>query len=94
MTERRRAERRRAEIDWKFYKKVFWLALPIALQSLITIGVNMLDTIMVGNLGEMSLSAVSLANQFIGVYQLFEQNGKKPGKQFCVCKRTSCRWAQ
>ena len=38
MTERRRAERRRAEIDWKFYKKVFWLALPIALQSLITIG--------------------------------------------------------
>lgn len=71
MTERRRAERRRAEIDWKFYKKVFWLALPIALQSLITIGVNMLDTIMVGNLGEMSLSAVSLANQFIGVYQIF-----------------------
>ena len=69
--ERRRAERRRAEIDWKFYKKVFWLALPIALQSLITIGVNMLDTIMVGNLGEMSLSAVSLANQFIGVYQIF-----------------------
>ena len=64
-------ERRRAEIDWKFYKKVFWLALPIALQSLITIGVNMLDTIMVGNLGEMSLSAVSLANQFIGVYQIF-----------------------
>ena len=71
MTERRRAARRRAEIDWKFYKKVFWLALPIALQSLITIGVNMLDTIMVGNLGEMSLSAVSLANQFIGVYQIF-----------------------
>ena len=71
MTERRRAERRRAEIDWKFYKKVFWLALPIALQSLITIGVNMLDTIMVGILGEMSLSAVSLANQFIGVYQIF-----------------------
>ena len=35
-----------------FYKKVFALALPIALQSLITIGVNMLDTIMVGKLGE------------------------------------------
>ncbi len=51
MTERRRAERRRAEIDWKFYKSL-WLALPIALQSLITIGVNMLDTIMVGNLGK------------------------------------------
>ena len=39
----------------EFYKNVFSLALPIALQSLITIGVNMLDTIMVGKLGEEAL---------------------------------------
>ena len=55
----------------EFYKQVFSLALPIALQSLITIGVNMLDTIMVGNLGENSLSATSLANSFISIYQIF-----------------------
>jgi putative MATE family efflux protein len=55
----------------KFYKSVFALALPIALQSLITIGVNMLDTIMVGSLGENSLSATSLANSFISIYQIF-----------------------
>ena len=55
----------------EFYKTVFALALPIALQSLITIGVNMLDTIMVGELGEKALSATSLANSFIGIYHIF-----------------------
>ena len=54
-----------------FYKTVFSLALPIALQSLITIGVNMLDTIMVGKLGEEALSATSLANSFISIYHIF-----------------------
>lgn len=54
-----------------FYKNVFSLALPIALQSLLTIGVNMLDTIMVGSLDEKSLSATSLANSFISIYQIF-----------------------
>ena len=57
--------------DPEFYKTVFTLALPIALQSLITIGVNMLDTLMVGSLGETPLSATSLANSFISIYQIF-----------------------
>ena len=55
----------------KFYKNVFKLALPIALQSLIVIGVNMLDTMMVGKLGKDPLSATSLANSFISVFQIF-----------------------
>lgn len=33
------------------------IAIPISLQSMITIGVNMTDTVMVGKLGETSLSA-------------------------------------
>lgn len=57
--------------DKDFYKQVFSLALPIALQSLLAIGVNMLDTIMVGSLGEKALSATSLANSFIGIYHIF-----------------------
>ncbi|MBP5305809.1 MAG: MATE family efflux transporter [Lachnospiraceae bacterium] len=57
--------------DPSFYKQVFTLALPIAGQSLITIGVNMLDTIMVGNLGDAKLSATSLANSFINIYHIF-----------------------
>ena len=55
----------------RFYKNVFTLALPIAAQSLITIGVNMLDTIMVGNVSETALSATSLANSFISIYHIF-----------------------
>lgn len=54
-----------------FYKSVFTIALPIAIQSLISIGVNMLDTIMVGSLGDDSLSAVSLANSFVSIYHIF-----------------------
>lgn len=57
--------------DSSFYRKVLTLAAPIALQSMIAIGVNMLDTIMVGSLGEAELSATSLANSFISIYHIF-----------------------
>lgn len=53
-----------------FYKRVCGIAIPIALQSLITIGVNMMDTIMLGTLGETALSASSLANNFISIYHI------------------------
>ena len=46
------------------------IAIPISLQSMITIGVNMTDTVMVGMLGETSLSATALANQFVNIYQI------------------------
>lgn len=60
------------DMEKGFYMHVLILALPIAAQSLITIGVNMLDNIMVGRgLGETELSAVSLANQFISIYHIF-----------------------
>lgn len=58
-------------LDRGFYRQVVVLALPIALQSLISIGVNMLDTVMLGRLGEAELSAASLANQFISIYHIF-----------------------
>ena len=56
--------------DKEFYKRVAAIALPISAQSLITIGVNMTDTIMLGKLGETALSASSLANQFISIFQI------------------------
>ena len=56
--------------DKNFYKTVAVVALPIAAQSLITVGVNMMDTIMVGLVGENELSAVSLANTFINTYHI------------------------
>ena len=57
--------------DPAFYKQVAKIAIPIALQGLITTGVNMMDTIMVGTIGETQLSAVSLANQFINIFHIF-----------------------
>lgn len=56
--------------DPQFYKNVFTLALPIAAQSLITIGVNMLDIKMVGKLGDSALVATSQANSFINVFHI------------------------
>lgn len=57
--------------DGSFYKNAAKIALPIALQGLITQGVNAMDTIMVGQVGETQLSAVSLANQFITIFHIF-----------------------
>ncbi len=56
--------------DTAFYKQAAAIAVPIALQALITNGVNMLDTVMVGAVGETQLSAVSLANQFINIFHI------------------------
>ncbi|MBE5868782.1 MAG: MATE family efflux transporter [Lachnospiraceae bacterium] len=57
--------------DKSFYLSVARIAIPIALQGLITTGVNMMDTIMIGVVGETQLSAVSLANQFINIFHIF-----------------------
>jgi putative MATE family efflux protein len=54
--------------DKDFYSKTLKLAIPITLQCFITMGVSMMDNIMVGSLGEDSLSAVSLANQYINIF--------------------------
>ena len=54
--------------DRGFYKKVVLILIPIVCQSIINQGVNMMDTIMVGKLGEASISASSLANQFYNIF--------------------------
>lgn len=46
-----------------FYKSLFALVLPIAIQNLITSAVNSADVFMLGFVGQAELSAVSLANQ-------------------------------
>lgn len=51
-----------------FYKKMLAIAIPITLQNLINIGINMADTMMLGSLGETALSASALANQFAFVF--------------------------
>lgn len=55
--------------DKTFYQTVCQTAFPVVLQCLITAGVNMMDTLMLTSCGEIPLSAASLANQFISLYQ-------------------------
>lgn len=50
------------------YKTLARVALPIALQSLITTSLNLLDNLMVGNLGEVELAAVGLSSQLFFVH--------------------------
>lgn len=54
--------------DPAFYREAMMIILPVVLQAVINQGVNMMDTIMVGKLGETAISASSLANQFYNIY--------------------------
>lgn len=56
--------------DRKFYKGVFALALPIVLQYLIASSLNMLDTVMIGMVGEVELASVGIANQYYFIFSL------------------------
>ncbi len=56
--------------DRNFYRRVAVMAFPIIAQNVITIGVNMMDTVMLGKFGEIQLSASSLANDFINIFQI------------------------
>ncbi len=56
--------------DRPFYRKLFLLVLPIIIQQGITHFVNLLDNIMVGQLGTYAISAVSIVNQLLFVFNL------------------------
>lgn len=60
-----------------FYKTLGKIAFPLAMQNLISVGLAMTDTVMLGRLGETAISASSLANQlfFIFTFALFGLSG-------------------
>ena len=53
-----------------FYRRVFGVAVPIIIQNGITNFVSMLDNIMVGQIGTMPMSGVSIVNGLIFVFNL------------------------
>ena len=60
------------ETNWRtFYKQVFMLVLPMAIQNLINVGVTAADVMMLGRVGEDVLSGSSLAGQIQFVMTLF-----------------------
>lgn len=56
--------------DRAFLREMFQIALPIAFQQLISASLNMIDVIMVGQLGEASIAALGLSNQLFFVFIL------------------------
>ncbi|MFT9495437.1 MATE family efflux transporter [Anaerosolibacter sp.] len=56
--------------DRNFYKTMMAIALPISFQNLISSSLNMVDTVMIGRLGETQIAAVGLANQLFFLFIL------------------------
>ena len=57
--------------DKDFIRKMLSLAIPVAFQQFISAALNMVDVLMVGQLGEASIAALGLANQIFFLYILF-----------------------
>lgn len=57
-----------AEKEKGFYGKLIAIALPVGLQSAVNMIVNLIDTVMVGRLGDTALSSVNLSSQFPFLY--------------------------
>lgn len=57
--------------DRSFYKNLIALAIPIALQNLVTFAVNLADSVMVGYLGDAAVSGMYMGNQIQTLLQVF-----------------------
>lgn len=56
--------------DRGYLRQLFQFALPIALQNLVTNSLNMVGVVMIGQLGEVPVASVGLANQIFFLLQL------------------------
>lgn len=56
--------------DKSFIRKTFTITIPIALQNLLNNVLNLVDTVMIGQLGETSIAAVGLANKVFFIFSL------------------------
>lgn len=54
----------------KFFKTLIMLCVPIIIQNLISSLINMIDTVMVGGLGEISVASIGIANQYFFLYNM------------------------
>ena len=57
--------------DKCFFQKMLILAVPVMIQNFIASFLNMVDTVMVGRLGEVEIAAVGIANQYFFFYNMF-----------------------
>ena len=57
--------------DREYYRRLLNIGLPIALQQFFTSSLNMIGQVMVGQMGDIALAAVALANQIFFLLSLF-----------------------
>ena len=53
-----------------FLKKLIFIGIPVVFQNLISISLNLIDTLMIGMLGERELAAVGAANQVFFIFSI------------------------
>ena len=65
--------------DKDFYEKIFGIALPIMIQNGFTNFINLIDNLMVGQIGTDQMSGVAIVNQLLFIFNLsiFSNNGGK-----------------
>ena len=54
-----------------YFENIFKLMIPIALQNLLLNALNLIDTVMVGQLGDVAIAGVGIANQIYFLLNLF-----------------------
>lgn len=54
----------------KFYKLLVSLCIPIIIQNLISTSVNVIDTVMISSLGEVSVASIGVANQYFFLFNM------------------------
>ncbi|CAM2737497.1 MATE family efflux transporter [Hathewaya histolytica] len=57
--------------DKRLYKSLLTVALPIIIQNFIASSLNMIDTLMIGKVGEKEIAAIGIANQYFFLFNLF-----------------------
>ena len=61
-------ENGRKEVNQNFYRKLLIVGIPMIIQQVIAVTLNLADTIMVGKVGENALAAVGAANQIYFIF--------------------------
>ena len=60
---------KKSEMNWKvFFTAILTIALPIAAQNLLSTTASMVDTIMIGDQGELSVAAVGICSQISSLF--------------------------
>ena len=70
--------------DKDFYKQLITISVPISLQNLISFGLSMMDTVMLGSLGEKQISASAIANQPYFICRCGNQPAEADQSGYCA----------